>query len=94
MSAFSNDSIRGSFGPEIRSRGGISPGIWSEEGRFGEAASCSYHIIIGYLERLCARKLCHSKNRMKVSEIMMSGGFRLGIMSMVISLLIFFQFLI
>ena len=64
MSAFSKDSIRGRFGPGIRSRGGISPGIRSEEGRFGEATSCSYHIIIGYLEGLCARKLCSSKNRM------------------------------
>ena len=30
----------------IRSRVGIGPGIRSEEGRSGEAASCSYHIII------------------------------------------------
>ena len=86
MSAFWKDSIRRRFGPGIRSPGGDRSGGFGPR-RVGrvEAASCSYHIIIWYLEGLCARKLCPSKNRMNVSEIIMSGGFRPGIMSMVIS---------
>ena len=73
---------------------GVSPGIRSEEGRSGEVVSYSYHIIIWYIEGLCPRKLCLSKNREIVSEIIISGRFPPGIMSNVISLLIFFfQFL-
>ena len=42
-------------------RGGIGPGILSEERRSGEVVSCSYHIIIWHLEGLCPRN-CPSKN--------------------------------
>ena len=95
MSGFWKDPIRERFGSEIRSQGGIGPGIRSEEGRSGEAASCSYHIIIWYLEGLCARKLFPSKNRLNVSEIIMSGGIRPRIMSKVDLIIdFFFQFLI
>ena len=76
----------------IRSVEGLGSGVRSEENRSGEAASCSYDIIIWYLQGLCPRKLCPSKKRVNVPEIIMSGGFRPWIMFMVISLLIFFQF--
>ena len=74
--------------------GRIGPGIRSEEGRSGEAASCSYHIIIWYLDGLYPRKLCPSKNRVNMSEIIEFGGFRSGIMFMVIFIIdLFFLFL-
>ena len=50
-------------------------------------------MIMWYLDGLCPRKICPSKNWVNMSEIILLGGFRTEIMSMVISLLIFFKFL-
>ena len=48
-----------SWGDSVR--GGGWSGILSEEGRSGEVVSCSYYIVIWYLEGLCPSKLCPSK---------------------------------
>ena len=52
MSAFWKEFIRGGLIQGFGLGEGIGLGIRSEEGRSGEAASCSYHIIIWYLEGL------------------------------------------
>ena len=41
--------------------GRFGSGIRSEEGRSGEAASCSYHIIMWYLEELFRRNYVLAK---------------------------------